>query len=209
MKYSIIFYVGLLLPFQVFAFGPKLKSPLQEGDLIFHQSQSLQSAAIQEATGSKWTHMGVILREDGEWMVEEAVGPVKKTPLKTFIERGKDHHYSIKRLKPEILKLGAAEIARLKRALASYEGRGYDFYFEWNDQLIYCSELAYKAFQFALGVAPGTIQKFRDMHTDGPLIQDLIQKRYVKAGKVFNPDELVITPVSMHDSPLLNTVIDN
>ena len=71
---------------------------LQDGDLIFHTSRSSQSKAIQIATKSKYSHMGMIYREVDEYYVYEAVQPVKVTPLQEWIDRGVDGKYVIKRV---------------------------------------------------------------------------------------------------------------
>src|SRR5690606_9813334 len=74
-------------------------SKLQDGDIIFHTSTSSQSKAIQAATHSKYSHMGIIYHMDNGIYVFEAVQPVKLTPLKDWIKRGKGQHYVVKRLK--------------------------------------------------------------------------------------------------------------
>ena len=61
---------------------------LQDGDIIFHESRSAQSQALRLAMNSRYTHMGIILIEDGVPLVYEAVGPVKLTPLKEWTDRG-------------------------------------------------------------------------------------------------------------------------
>ncbi|HEX9603745.1 MAG TPA: peptidase, partial [Myxococcales bacterium] len=54
---------------------------VREGDLVFHRSRSAQSQAVALATGSAYTHMGVVLVSNGRLVVLEAVQPVKLTPL--------------------------------------------------------------------------------------------------------------------------------
>jgi len=49
---------------------------LQAGDLIFQTSKSRQSSAILAATLSPYTHMGIVAKKGGAWVVIEAVGPV-------------------------------------------------------------------------------------------------------------------------------------
>ena len=77
-------------------------SKIQSGDIIFQTSTSNQSKAIQLATNSKYSHMGIIYENDGAYFVYEAVQPVKLTPLQTWIQRGKNGHYVIKRLTTQI-----------------------------------------------------------------------------------------------------------
>lgn len=71
----------------------------QNGDIIFQTSNSGQSKAIQIATGSKYSHMGIIYKQGNDYFVYEAVQPVKLTPLTDWIKRGENGHYVVKRLK--------------------------------------------------------------------------------------------------------------
>ena len=74
----------------------------QNGDIIFHVSESSQSAAIKLGTLSRYSHCGIIVIENGKIYVVEAEGGVEKTPIKTWIRRGKMcHHYRIMRLKDQ------------------------------------------------------------------------------------------------------------
>ena len=67
-------------------------SELMDGDIIFQTSLSSQSEAIQIVTHSKYSHMGMLYKNGTEIYVLEAVQPVKLTPLKKWIARGKDGH---------------------------------------------------------------------------------------------------------------------
>ena len=56
-----------------------------DGDIVFHTSRSAQSQAIQLATKSPYSHMGIVYLRDGKPFVLEAVQPVKLTPLDEWI----------------------------------------------------------------------------------------------------------------------------
>jgi hypothetical protein len=71
----------------------------QNGDIIFQTSKSSQSKAIQLATNSEYSHMGLIYETNGQLFVYEAVQPVKLTKLDEWIKRGENSHYVVKRLK--------------------------------------------------------------------------------------------------------------
>ncbi len=45
------------------------QSKLKEGDIIFHESRSHQSIAINLATKSKYTHLGIIFKYNNEYKV--------------------------------------------------------------------------------------------------------------------------------------------
>ena len=136
-----------------------LHSSFKEGDLIFQTSLSSQSKAIQLATNSPLSHMGIIFMEEGKLFVYEAVQPVKLTPLDEWIDRGKDDHYVVKRLKNAKKILTEDAISKLKNEGKKYLGKDYDIYFEWSDERIYCSELVWKMYYDALGIEIGKKEK--------------------------------------------------
>lgn len=172
--------------------GTAQAQTLQVGDVIFHKSQSQQSKAITEASGSEWTHVGILVANAGKWYVAEAVGPVKATPLQDFINRGKNKEYRIYRFKyfnPKTMELALHNA--IKR-----QNKPYDIYFEMSDTRTYCSELVYKAMLEVTGKEVGTMQKFKDLKLTGPYVKALIKKRLTDTGRELDPNEPIITPIS-------------
>ncbi len=112
-------------------------SVIKEGDIIFQTSTSSQSKAIQLATNSKYSHVGIIVKSDNDkndFMVLEAVQPVKYTPLKEWIKRGENSHFVIKRLKNADKIVTNEAIQRMKEVGGKFLGKNYDLYFEWSDK---------------------------------------------------------------------------
>ena len=171
----------------------------EDGDIIFHRSQSAQSEAIAEATHSPFTHVGVIFIENGEAVVYEASGCVRSVPLAKFIACGENCHFVIKRLK-DSEKLDAKA---LKREVKKMTGRCYDPYFDWSDSTIYCSELVWKAYQRGCGIELGDLRQMRDFDLDSPAVVKLLQCRY---GKKAPLEMQVIAPSDIFGSSLLKTV---
>jgi len=60
---------------------------LREGDIVFQGNPGDVDDAIRAATDSPFTHCGVVIRIDDEWMVLEAVQPVRLTPAGAFRQR--------------------------------------------------------------------------------------------------------------------------
>lgn len=174
---------------------------LQEGDLIFIQSQTSQSAALLEATGSTWTHTGILIKKNSQWYVEEAVGPLVATALDTFIGRSRNKAYRILRFKYYDSSMRNAMIADFPKY-----NKPYDIYFEWSDDRIYCSEFTYKVFKDITGHDLGTLQKMGDMNLSGPLVQAMIKKRYTDQGKTLDLNEPIITPISELSDPDLTLI---
>lgn len=177
-----------------------LAASLRDGDIIFQTSRSAQSLAIQRATGSRYSHMGVIFLRDGEPFVFEASARVQRTPLQTWIARGQGGHYVIKRLQDADMRLTPRALARARELARSFEGKRYDLTFEWSDRRMYCSELVYKLYERAAGVRIGRLQRLRDFALDDPVVRRKLKERY---GERVPLDEPVISPASMYESPLL------
>jgi hypothetical protein len=172
---------------------------LHDGDIIFHTSRSAQSAAIQRATHSPYSHVGVIFHRDGKPFVFEAIATVRYTPLDAWVARGDGGRYVVRR--PETA-LTPAQSAKLRAAARQFEGKPYDLYFEWSDERIYCSELVWKLYEQALGVKLGTLQKLREFDLSDPMVKAKMRERY---GPNVPLDEPVISPGAQFDSPLLIT----
>ena len=126
-----------------------------EGDILF---QSLPNEpgmdlvdAIEGATDSPYSHCGMVFREDGEWMVIEAIGPVKTTHLADYIGRGREHNLWAYRFDESRRKHIPAALAAMKEDL----GKPYDARYRFDSEKIYCSELIYRGWKAATGEGLG------------------------------------------------------
>lgn len=181
--------------------GPHAYAP-KSGDIIFHTSTSDQSLAIQEATNSSLSHMGIIYVKDGAPFVFEALGRPTLTPLQTWINRGKDGSYHVKRLRDAENYLTRSGLQQMLEVGETFRNKPYDSCFEWSDDAIYCSELVWKIFFRALGMRVGNLEVFSDFDLSSPVVQATIAKKNCR----MDPDEVVISPKSVFESELLKTV---
>jgi uncharacterized protein YycO len=172
----------------------------QVGDIVFHTSTSAQSLAVQQATRSPLSHMGLVLIQGGQPVVLEAVQPVKYTPLKRWLERGKGGHHVIQRLHRPLTK---AEQAALHQRAQAYVGKPYDLTFEWSDDRIYCSELVWKLYRDALGIELAPLARLKAFDLTTSAVRAKLKERY---GDQVPLDEPVIAPVAIHESRLLRVV---
>ena len=179
---------------------------LQNGDIIFQTSKSGQSKAIQIATGSKYSHMGIIYKQGNDYFVYEAVQPVKLTPLSDWIKQGENGHYVVKRIKNSENLLTPGTLAKMKQIGEKYAGKDYDLYFEWSDSRIYCSELVWKIYKEAIGLEIGKLEKLGDFNLTEKVVRQKLMERY---GENIPKEELVISPASMFNSDQLITVFEN
>lgn len=171
---------------------------LQEGDIVFHGSAGEQCDAVREATGSPYTHCGVVFEKDGRLMVLEAVQPVRVTTVEAFQQRSLPGTFHARRLKQPA---NPAAIAKAKAWGARQTGRNYDHLFGWDDGALYCSELVWKAYAKA-GIELCEPRRFHDYRLDAPKVKAIIARRYGSADQLPR-DEPVVAPGDLADSPLL------
>jgi len=217
MKYLVQIILGLL-PL-AFIFWPRTSSyadspttaaisskrELQNGDIIFQTSRSSQSKAIQLATKSKYSHMGIIYQINGQYYVYEAVQPVKLTKLNDWVTRGENSHYVVKRIKDSKKILTIENVERMKDLGEKFKGKNYDIYFEWSDDKIYCSELVWKIYKETLNIEIGNLQELREFDLTSETVKNKMKERY---GDDIPLDEKVISPATMFESDKLVTVIE-
>ena len=184
------------------------KSLFKSGDIIFQTSLTNQSQAIQIATKSKYSHCGIIYEEEGDFYVYEAAQPVKITPLDQWIARGENKSFAVRRLKDADKILTPEAQAKIKAEGRKFLGKDYDLTFEWSDDKIYCSELIWKIYDRALGIKIGELQKLGDFDLNSPKVSPILEARYGGINN-FPFDEPVISPLSIFNSQLLETVKDS
>ena len=176
---------------------------LRDGDIIFQTSRSEQSIAIQKATHSQYSHMGIVFFRNGSPHVYEAIKTVQYTPLRKWVDRGEGGRYVVKRLREADRILTSQAVKKLRQAGAKFQGKPYDSYFEWSDKRIYCSELVWKIYDRGIGIRVGRLQKVRDLDLSDPIVKTKMKERY---GDKVPLDETVISPGEMFSSDLLVTV---
>ncbi|MCB0852796.1 MAG: YiiX family permuted papain-like enzyme [Bacteroidetes bacterium] len=202
MKKLIIIQIILFPLFSLSQFSGEFK----DGDIIFQTSLSSQSQAIQLATHSRYSHVGIIYKKQQEWYVFEAIQPVKSTRLKDWIARGENGEYKVKRLKDFPEGLSTHQINRLIKVGRGLNGRNYDLYFEWSDKNIYCSELVWKLYQRGLGITLCELSELRTFDLTHPVVKNKLKERY---GANIPLSEKVVTPEDVYQSDLLMEVRPN
>jgi hypothetical protein len=197
MRRTLVLFLLLILPW------PALGSQFREGDIVFHTSASSQSLAIQIATGSPYSHMGIVFRRRGEMFVLEAVQPVRYTPLEDWIRRGKGSHVVVKRLKDAGAVLTHETLQKMKSAGEGFLGKDYDLAFGWSDERLYCSELVWKIYRRGAGIELGSLRRLRDFDLSHPLVQEKLKERY---GERIPLNERVISPADIYNAEGLTSV---
>jgi len=187
----------LLLGHTAVAAPQGVEAKLRTGDLVFHTSRSQQSAAIQAATHSPLSHVGLVEVTPQGLFVVEAVQPVKRVSFARWKARGVKGHLLV--LRPETL-TEAQRTAALTEA-RRHLGKPYDWHFGWGDEAMYCSELVHKAYAAGAGVAYGKLEKLGTL--DVKHLRSQLQSRY--GGQV--PVDLeLLTPASLAADERLTVV---
>jgi len=205
-RYNLLFIVALIcgVHFSSCSSEPQAsKASLRNGDIIFHASKSDQSKAIQLATGSEYSHCGIVYIEAGKTYVVEAVQPVKRTPFEEFVERGEDGAYVVKRLRNAENILTEQALQRMKNEGQKMLGKRYDSHFNWSDDQIYCSELVWKIYERAAGIELCPLKRMNDFDFSNPIVKEVIKQRY----KDQIPwEEPVVSPADLFESGELEII---
>lgn len=187
---------------------------VQTGDIIVHTSQSSQSKLVQFATFSKYSHVGVVFVGSEGTTVLEASKTTKHTPIKAFINKGKDKKYKIYRIydditsdgsTPPVIELTKSQKRLLKKSSRRYIGKKYDLPFKWSDDKMYCSELVWKLYD-DIGIKLTEPKKMKNFPLWLPPVKKVMKKRW--GGKI-NKEELVVAPVDITKSKYLEEVCSN
>src|SRR5262245_16974750 len=194
---------GLVVSLALLGCTPTPGYAPRDGDIVFQTSRSAQSLAIQLATKSPYSHMGIVYLRDGKPFVFEAVQPVKLTPLDEWIERGERQQFVAKRLRDADTRLTAETLRKMRAVGAQLTGKDYDPYFEWSDERIYCSELVWKIFERGAGIELGERQTIAEFDLSHPAVQQKLKERY---GDRVPLDEVVISPAAIFAAADLATV---
>lgn len=190
--------------------------PLKTGDLVFQNTETSASDAIMLASGTLYTHMGIVeVDKAGRATVIEAVGPVRAISLEAWTKNGTGKRITVKRIKGLSDDAAKQAVARARR----YLGRPYDHYFYETRDAIYCSELVYAAFKEGPGLSLGKEEHVRDLNIDTGAAQHLIKARWkshplckAKKAKTFEAcyalilDQTLVTPASIARDPNVETI---
>lgn len=158
----LVLLLGLAFRFNAHGLAHLVRYSPTEGDVVF---QSLPTGDLVEAiegiTASPFSHCGVVMKNSsGHWVVHEAIGQVRETPLYLWIVRGRGARIDVWRWR----EISAHDPAKLRAALARYAGRPYDFRYAPDEAEIYCSELVFKAYRDAYRVELGVWEKLGDLN---------------------------------------------
>jgi hypothetical protein len=198
---AVVWVAAFLVLASVRLSAQNAKLNFMEGDILFQAINTPQNLALAMATGSEYTHCGIVFKRENRYYVYEALGIMSLTPIEDFIKRSQVPvlQYRLKNpsaLTPEVLE-------KMKSVARSFANKLYDYRFLWSDDKIYCSEMIYKIYQRGAGIELAPLKGFNDYNLTHPAVRALVEKRFPKG---FPDDEKVIAPVDLLNSPELKRI---
>lgn len=144
----------------------ELLSKIQEGDIVFTSIPNLLYQSVEKASNSPTSHVGIVLKINGKWMVAESRVPYScYTSLTDFIGRSKNGWFSIKRVNQS---LSEEDIAKLRSECDSMMGKLYHLGFKYKSNRQFCSKFVYDAYKKSLGISVGKLKTLKDLLNENP-----------------------------------------
>ena len=193
---------GIALAVVVYCYGLPLAGFMlytpQTGDIVFQPLQPNPLVRmIEGATGSPYSHCGVVVKDGDSWVVYQAYGTVTKTPLFNYVTQGRFGRFAVYRLKPEYQHV----LPDFIKALDAFLGMPYDIHYAMGDDEIYCSELIYKAFFNATGEKLGRLVTLGELNWE-PYVETM--KKIENSPPPL--DRVMITPKHLSEADQLMNV---
>jgi uncharacterized protein YycO len=179
---------------------------LLAGDIVFQTSNGEQSKLIALATQSPFTHCGLIVKKENQWMVLEAFNGVSLTPLQTWIDRGLEGKFTVMRLKNRDKQFNQMNPKMAQKILGAELNKPYDSYYKWSDEAMYCSELVWKMYQNTLKLEICTLRKLSDYDLSTEEVKTELKNKY---GATIPLNETMVAPSDIASSDMLEMFYSN
>lgn len=144
----------------------QVRENLREGDILFISINAFLYKQVAQGTGSWCSHVGFVVREQGEWYVlESAVPVVKRSLLRKYLARTCNNEVAIRRLKSGV---SAMQVERLKAEAQKRMGTFYHLGFRFDSKRQFCSKFVHECFRDALGVRLGKVETLQGLLEQNP-----------------------------------------
>lgn len=144
----------------------KVLPQLKEGDIIFTSVSNYLYQSVEKATNSQTSHVGIILKREGLWVVAESRVPKScYTPIEDFINRSKNDWFRIKRLPKG---LSENDLQLLMNHCENQMGKLYHLGFKYKSKRQFCSKFVYDAYKGSLGIDVGCVETFEELLARNP-----------------------------------------
>ena len=156
--------------------------PVFEGDLIFQISKNEKAKALQLASSSKYSNVGMIFLSPrtGQLMVVDALDSIHATELNKWISNGEGEHFAVMRLKNSNRILGEGKTKKLKQKVKDLKQVPYDPYFSWDNGALYSTEFIWKLYSKVLYIDLCEPGKLKNFNLSSPQVKNQIGDKYAK-----------------------------
>lgn len=179
---------------------------LQEGQVLAMSEPRYDGSTFffEAVTGSRYGHIGIVMKEKDKWVVYEANPPIAgKVPLNDFLGRSLDH-----KGQPQATLIGhkepltASEVTQLRTILESMLAKKipYDFQHDaLNEKAMDCSEFVFRAFR-KLKRPLGVLEGLKTLNTGSfggflmKFFEDLTGVKPSKEQRFVSPSSIVRDP---------------
>ena len=171
------------------------------GDLIFISNPNVPDKLLQSITKTKFSHVGIVIRERGKAMVYYTTSIVKKVTVPEFIALSVNGKYDVMRMKDTIMIAGLNNffVDEAKKLL----GRPYDNKFSWLDMEIYNTELVWKIFKRATQIELCEAKLFDKIEINDTIVRKKIKLQLGDSIAAFTK---IVSPTDLYNSPYLTKI---
>lgn len=172
----LLLVLAIIVPAAIFYLPIEIKDQpeLQDGDLILQTSKNIDSFSTSFATQSLYTHVGIIDKRGDEIRVLDSTGKVGRRQLAEWIAGGVNGRYAVYRDR----RMNEATAAAFLKAARPHIGAGYDIFYLFGNEELYCSELPYVMYR-TIGLNVGHVQTVGELWLLNPFTYDLIKDRWL------------------------------
>lgn len=179
---------------------------LLAGDIVFQTTNGDQSKLIAIATQSPFTHCGLIVKKENQYLVLEAFDGVSLTPLQTWIDRGDEGKIAVMRVKNRDKIFNQMNPKMAQKIMGSELNKPYDSYYKWTDEAMYCSELVWKMYQNTLNLEICPLRKLSDYDLSTEEVKTELKNKY---GATVPLNETMVAPSDIAASDMLEMIYSN
>ena len=179
-----------------FSFIKELK--YKSGDLIFLSNPIHPDKLLQAITKTKFSHVGIVVKEKGKLSVYYAGATVKSLSIPAFLALSVNGKFEVMRYKDTLLLSGLNEafIFESKKLL----GSPYDFKYSWLDKEIYNTELVWKIYKRAANIELCANRPLASLSINDTLIAKKIKR---EIGDTISPYTKIVSATDLYNSEFL------
>lgn len=187
----------------------EVKANLQEGDLVFTAIDIYVFRRVAQDTGSWTSHIGMAVKEEGEWFImESSVPTVKLCPLRDYLKRTANNRVAVKRYKDGLTE---EQVEALKFEGRKHLGKWYHLGFKYDSSRMFCSKFIHVIYKVATGIEVGKLKTLKALFKEQESVDlDFWRFWYGFTSLSSIPWEMqTVTPAEQLNDPQFSKVYEN